>query len=52
MRTVVSTYIDQGIAISAEKTAINMIQQNLDNKLISSVTGLSTEDILKLQSKT
>ena len=28
--------------------AINMIKQNLDNSLISSVTGLSVDDILKL----
>jgi len=45
----------EGIAIGeargVEKTAINMIKQNLDIKLISSVTGLSTDDILKLQNK-
>jgi len=33
------------------KTAINMINQKLDDKLISSVTGLSLEEIAKLKSK-
>ncbi|WHA07562.1 hypothetical protein N3Z16_10125 (plasmid) [Candidatus Megaera polyxenophila] len=34
------------------KTAINMmINQKLDDKLISSVTGLSLEEISKLKSK-
>ena len=28
--------------------AINMLKQNLDNSLISSVTGLSVDNILKL----
>jgi hypothetical protein len=28
-----------------------MLKQNLDNSLISSVTGLSDEDILKIQNK-
>ncbi len=31
--------------------AINMLKQNLDNSLISSVTGLSVDDILKLRNK-
>ena len=34
-----------------EKTAINMLKQNLDIKLISSVTGISTDELLKLRSK-
>jgi len=34
-----------------EKVAINMLKQNLDNKLISSVTGLTLEEILKLKNK-
>ena len=59
MRTIADTYIDEGMnkgiaigeARGVEKTAINMTRQNLDTKLITSVTGLSTEDILKLQSK-
>ena len=34
-----------------EKVAINMLNQNLDNKLISSVTGLTLEEILKLKNK-
>ena len=33
------------------KTAINMLNQKLDDKLISSVTGLSLEEISKLKSK-
>ena len=32
------------------KVAINMLKQKLDNKFISSVTGLSLEEILKLKS--
>lgn len=39
--------IEQGI----EQTAINMLKQNLDDSLISSVTGLSSDDILKLKNK-
>ena len=34
-----------------EKVAINMLKQKLDDKLISSVTGLSLEEILKLKNK-
>jgi hypothetical protein len=34
------------------KTAINMINQKLDDKLISSVTGLSLEEIASLSVKT
>ena len=34
-----------------ERTAINMLKQNLDIKLIASVTGMSTDELLKLQSK-
>ena len=41
----------KGVAKSIEQIAINMLKQNLDNSLISSVTGLSTDDILKLKSK-
>jgi hypothetical protein len=33
------------------KTAINMLNQKLDDKLISSVTGLDLEEIAKLKSK-
>ena len=33
------------------KTAINMLNQKLDDKLISSVTGLSLEEIAKLKNK-
>ena len=34
-----------------EKTALNMLKQQLDDKLISSVTGLSLEEIAKLKNK-
>ena len=43
--------ISIGEARSIEKTAINMLKQKLDNKLISSVTGLTLEEILKLKNK-
>ncbi|MCP5375320.1 MAG: hypothetical protein H6743_04415 [Rickettsiaceae bacterium] len=33
------------------KTALNMLKQKLDDKLISSVTGLSLEEIAKLKNK-
>jgi len=33
------------------KTAINMLNQKLDDKLISSVTGLDLEEIAKLKNK-
>lgn len=33
------------------KTALNMLNQKLDDKLISSVTGLSLEEIAKLKNK-
>jgi len=40
----------RGIEKGIEKTAVNMLKQNLDHKLIASVTGLSVEAILKLKS--
>ena len=43
--------LTEGISIGVEKTAINMIKQKLDDKLISSVTGLTLEEILKLKNK-
>lgn len=43
--------ISIGEARGIEKTAINMLNQKLDDKLISSVTGLSLEEITKLKSK-
>lgn len=33
------------------KTAINMLKENLDDKLISSVTGLDLEEISKLKNR-
>ena len=41
----------EGIEEGIKKTALNMIKQKLDDKLISSVTGLSVEEILKLKNK-
>ena len=41
----------EGEAKGIKKTALNMLKQELDNKLISSVTGLSLEEILKLKNK-
>lgn len=41
----------KGEARGVEKTALNMIKQKLDTELITSVTGLSSEDILKLKNK-
>ena len=40
-----------GIEKGIKKTALNMIKQKLDDKLISSVTGLSVEEILKLKNQ-
>ena len=33
------------------KTALNLLKQKLDDKIISSVTGLSLEEIAKLKNK-
>jgi len=41
----------EGESKGVKKTAINMLKQELDDKLISSVTGLSLEEILKLKNK-
>ena len=43
--------VTKGIEQGIKQIAINMLKQNLDNSLISSVTDLSTDDILKLKSK-
>ena len=34
-----------------EKTAINMLKQKIDDKLIASVTGFSLEEIARLKNK-
>ena len=34
-----------------EQSVLNMLKQKLDTKLITSVTGLSEDDILKLKNK-
>ena len=67
MRTIADTYIEEGlnkgIAIgeargeargeekSILKVARRMLQENTDIKFIASVTGLSSDDILKIQNK-
>jgi len=43
--------IEKGREEAVEKTAINMLKQHLDNALISTVTGLSNDRIIKLQNK-
>ena len=43
--------IEQGREEAVEKTAINMLKQNLGNDLISTVTGLSNNQILKLKNE-
>ena len=59
MRTVADSYIDEGIQIGIsqgieqgiEQSAIRMLKQNLDPKLIASITGFSQEELLKLKQK-
>jgi predicted transposase/invertase (TIGR01784 family) len=41
----------EGREEGVEKTAINMLKQNLNTSLISSVTDLSTDQLLKLKNK-
>ena len=41
----------RGESRGIEKTSINMLEENLDIKLISSVTGISTDELLKLRNK-
>ena len=41
----------EGRAEAIEKTAINMLKEKIDDKLISSVTGYSLEEISKLKNK-
>ena len=43
--------IEKGATKKLEEIAINMLRQNLDNSLISSVTSLSTDEVLKLKNK-
>ncbi len=56
MRTIADFYIDEGIEKGIEKgieqrssqVAINMLQQKCDYTLISSVTGLSYDEVMNL----
>lgn len=43
--------VEKGKAEGIERTAINMIKQNLALELISQVTGLGNDEILKLKNK-
>ena len=43
--------LEKGRVEEKQEIAINMLGQNLDNSLISSLTGLSIDKILKLKSK-
>jgi predicted transposase/invertase (TIGR01784 family) len=61
MRTIAQKYIEEGMEKGMEKgiekgaankaieIAVNMLKQNFDFKLVSQVTGLSTESIQKLK---
>lgn len=63
MRTIADSYIEEGInkgitigeargeARGIEKTAKRMLKENTNIKFIASVTGLSIDEILKLQNK-
>lgn len=41
----------KGEARGIEKTALNMLKQKIDDKLIASLTGFSLQEIAKLKSK-
>lgn len=41
----------RGEARGIEKTALNMLKQKIDDKLIASLTGFSLEEIAKLKNK-
>ena len=41
----------EGIAIGVEKIARRMLEEKTDIKFITSVTGLSNDEILKIKSK-
>jgi flagellar biosynthesis/type III secretory pathway protein FliH len=41
----------RGEARGIEKTAINMLQQKFDPQVIATVTGLTLEEVLKLQNR-
>ena len=43
--------IEKGITVGVEKTAINMLKENMDIKVISRLTGLSEEEIDELKSR-
>ena len=43
--------IEKGIAEGVEKTAINMLRENMDIHVISRLTGLSEEEIDELKLK-
>jgi predicted transposase/invertase (TIGR01784 family) len=47
----IETGMAKGFQEGVKKTALKMLQQKLDLKLISSVTGLSSDDLLKLKNR-
>lgn len=63
MRTIADSYreesfekdiiqsIEKGVNTKAIEIIRRMLQEKVDIKLISSVTGLSTDEILKIQNK-
>jgi len=55
MKTIADAYIEEGEARGEargiEKTAKRMLKENTDIKFIASVTGLSSDEVLKLQNK-
>ena len=51
MASLAKHWYDEGREEGIEKTAINMLKQKLDDKLICQVTGLSLEQLAKLKNK-
>lgn len=63
MRTIADSYreegfnkgviqgIEKGAMTKAQEITRRMLQEQVDIKLITSVTGLSTDEILKIQNK-
>ncbi len=51
MRTIADSYIEKGLTTKAMEIAKRMLEEKIDVKFISSVTGLASDEILKLQSK-
>ena len=52
MHNIKDSDIDKDVKERGTQIAVRMLQQKLDFNLIASVTGLSTDDLLKLKHKT